>query len=46
MWRDNQYRLIKDVKSFTVNMQKRKLNISLVISNQAKKLIITFLRES
>jgi len=39
MRRANQYRLIKDGKSFIINMHKNKSKISLVSANQAKKLI-------
>jgi hypothetical protein len=39
MWRENLYRLIKDGKSYIINTQKGKSNISLVSANQAKKLI-------
>ena len=39
MQRSNQYWLIKDEKSYITNTHKSKLNISLVSSNQAKKLI-------
>lgn len=53
MWRDNQYRLIKDGKSYNINTHKDKSNISLVSANQAKKLISSskkyvflFLREN
>lgn len=38
MWRANQYHLIKDGKSFAINMHKEKSKILLVSSNQAKKL--------
>jgi len=41
MWRDNQYWLTKDGKSFTINMYKGKSKILLVSANQAKKLIST-----
>jgi hypothetical protein len=37
--RENQYRLIKDGKSFIINAHKGKSNISLVSANQDKKLI-------
>jgi hypothetical protein len=37
--RSNQYRLIKDGKSYIINTHKGKLKISLVSANQAKKLI-------
>lgn len=53
MWRANQYQLIKDGKSFTINAHKGKSKISLVSANQAKKLInsskkyvLLFLREN
>jgi hypothetical protein len=39
MWRDNQYRLIKDGKSYIINKHKGKSKSSLVSANQAKKLI-------
>ena len=39
MQRANQYQLIKDEKSYIINAHKGKSNISLVSSNQAKKLI-------
>jgi hypothetical protein len=39
MRRENQYRLIKDGKSFIINAHKGKSRISLVSTNQAKKLI-------
>jgi hypothetical protein len=39
MQRDNQYRLIKDGKSYIINVHKGKSNISLVSSKQAKELI-------
>jgi hypothetical protein len=35
----NQYRLIKDGKSYIINMHKGKSNISLESANQAKKMI-------
>jgi hypothetical protein len=41
MQRDNQYRLIKDENSYTINVHKGKSNISLVSANKAKKLIIS-----
>lgn len=48
----NQYRLIKDGKSFTINVHKDKSKISLVSANQTKKLtssskkyVLLFLRE-
>ena len=37
MRRANQYRLIKDGKSFIINVHKGKLKISLVSANQVKK---------
>jgi len=37
--RANQYSLIKDGKSFTINAHKGKSKISLVSANQSKKLI-------
>jgi uncharacterized protein (UPF0128 family) len=53
MQRANQYRLIKDGKSYIINAHKGKSNISLVSANQAKKLISSskkyvflFLREN
>jgi hypothetical protein len=53
MWRDNQYRLIKDGKSYKINTHKGKSKISLVSANQDKKLISSskkyvflFLREN
>jgi hypothetical protein len=53
MRRDKQYRLIKDGNSYIINTHKGKSNISLVSSNQAKKLIscstkyvFLFLREN
>nr|QHR91259.1 hypothetical protein Q903MT_gene5291 [Picea sitchensis] len=53
MRRANQYRLIKDGKSFIINAHKGKSKISLVSANQAKKLIssskkyvLLFLREN
>jgi hypothetical protein len=53
MWRAKQYRLIKDGKSYIINVHKVNSNISLVISNQAKKFIssskkyvLLFLREN
>ena len=39
MWRSNQYRLIKDGKSYIINAHKSNSKISLVSANQAKKLI-------
>jgi hypothetical protein len=39
MRRENQYHLIKDGKSFIINVHKGKSKISLVSANQAKKLI-------
>jgi hypothetical protein len=39
MWREKQYRLIKDEKSYIINAHKGKSKISLVSANQAKKLI-------
>lgn len=39
MRRVNQYRFIKDGKSFIINAHKGKSKISLVSANQAKKLI-------
>jgi hypothetical protein len=39
MCRVNQYQLIKDGKSYIINMNKGKSKISLVSSNQAKKFI-------
>jgi hypothetical protein len=39
MQRANQYRLIKDGKSYIINTHKGKSEISLVSANQAKKLI-------
>jgi hypothetical protein len=41
MDRENQYHLIKDGKYFIIKAHKGKPNISLVSSNQAKKLIIS-----
>jgi hypothetical protein len=53
MWRENQYHLIKDGKSYIINAHKGKSKISLVSANQAKKLISSskkyvflFLREN
>ena len=53
MRRANQYQHIKDGKSFIINVHKGKSKISLVSTNQAKKLIssskkhvLLFLRES
>jgi hypothetical protein len=53
MQRANQYRLIKDGKSYIINTHKGKSKISLVSANQAKKLIssskkyvLLFLREN
>jgi hypothetical protein len=39
MRRENQYCLMKDGKSFIINVHKSKSRISLVSANQAKKLI-------
>jgi hypothetical protein len=33
MWRDNQYKLIKDGNSYIINVHKGKSNISLVSAN-------------
>jgi hypothetical protein len=53
MWRANQYRLIKDGKSYIINTHKGKSKISMVSANQDKKLISSskkyiflFLREN
>jgi hypothetical protein len=53
MQRSNQYKLIKDGKSYIINMHKGKSKISLVSANQTKKLIssskkyvLLFLREN
>jgi hypothetical protein len=39
MWRANPYQVIKDGKSYIIDTHKCKSNISLVSSNQSKKLI-------
>jgi len=53
MRRENKYCLIRDGNSFIINTHKFKSNISLVIANEAKKLIsssrkfvLLFLREN
>jgi hypothetical protein len=53
MQTSNRYRIIKDGKSYIIKVHKGKSNISLVSSNQAKKLItsskkyfLLFLREN